>query len=220
MITGFNTDVEYEGRVYHVQTEDKGSQNPVVESLVYSGGEIVGSRRVSYVELVQSSEASEEEVLRRMEGQHQTLIREIRSGRFDPEGPRPYGSLIVSNQSLDEVVLSFLARESAAGRIRIEVTGQEALEEGSKPPLRVRVVAETSNRPVPGARVALKMISTLDRSQDLFCGETDPEGWVEAVLDLPVLQNGRAAILCQAEVGDSSAETQHLLRKREASPGT
>ncbi len=47
MITGFNTDVEYEGRVFHVQTEDKGRTNPVVESLVYSGGEIVASRRAS-----------------------------------------------------------------------------------------------------------------------------------------------------------------------------
>lgn len=218
MITGFNTDVEYEGRVFHVQTEDKGQANPVVESLVYSGGEIVGSRRASYLELVQSPQYSETEVLRRMEGQHQALIRDIRNGRFDPEGPKPYGSLIVSNGSLDEVVLDFLARESTFERIRIEFAGEDALEEGSKPPLRVRIVAESSNLPVPGARVALKMISTHDRSQDLFSGETDPEGWVEAVLDLPVLADGRAAILCQAEVGNSSAETQRLLRKREASP--
>ena len=44
MITGFNTDVEYDGRTFHVQTEDRGQRNPVVESLVYSGGEIVATR--------------------------------------------------------------------------------------------------------------------------------------------------------------------------------
>jgi hypothetical protein len=40
MITGFNTDVKYRGVVYHVQTEDKGTTNPLIETLIYKGGEI------------------------------------------------------------------------------------------------------------------------------------------------------------------------------------
>ena len=52
MITGFNSDVKYKGLVYHVQTEDKGRTNPVVESLVYARGEILYSRRTSYQDLV------------------------------------------------------------------------------------------------------------------------------------------------------------------------
>ena len=40
MITGFNTDVPYRGEVYHVQTEDKGTDNPMVESLIYSGARL------------------------------------------------------------------------------------------------------------------------------------------------------------------------------------
>ena len=48
MITGFNTDVEYNGRIYHVQTEDRGSSNPVIESLVYAGGEVLASVRTPY----------------------------------------------------------------------------------------------------------------------------------------------------------------------------
>jgi hypothetical protein len=43
VITGFNTDVKYRGVVYHVQTEDKGTQNPLIETLIYKGGEILGS---------------------------------------------------------------------------------------------------------------------------------------------------------------------------------
>ena len=41
MITGFNTDVKHDGSVYHVQTEARGRDNPVLESLVYVGGTIV-----------------------------------------------------------------------------------------------------------------------------------------------------------------------------------
>ena len=58
MITGANTDVEYEGRTYHVQTEDKGRENPVVESLIYCQGEILGTRRHDYTEEMAESWAA------------------------------------------------------------------------------------------------------------------------------------------------------------------
>ena len=48
VITGFNTDVKYKGVVYHVQTEDKGAANPLIETLIYKGGEILGSRRLVF----------------------------------------------------------------------------------------------------------------------------------------------------------------------------
>ena len=41
VITGFNSDVKYRGLVYHVQTEDKGQVNPLIETLIYRGGEIL-----------------------------------------------------------------------------------------------------------------------------------------------------------------------------------
>lgn len=218
MITGFNTDVEYEGRTFHVQTEDKGRGNPVVESLVYSGGEIVASRRASYAELARSAEYSEAEVLKRMEAQHQALIRDIRNGRFDPEGPKPFGAQIVSNRTFDEVVMAFLVQEAAGERIRIDLEGSELLEEGARPLLRVRVLSDASNRPVAGAHVAFKLISTLERPQEMFSGETDGDGWLEAALDVPLLPGGNAAVLCQAEIGDSNAEIRRLVRKRPAAP--
>jgi len=108
MITGFNTDVDYDGRIFHVQTEDKGRQNPTVESLVYSRGEIVASRNTSYDEFNASEEYNEDEVMARMERQHQALIREILNGKFESDGPKPFGHNIISNRSLDEVVTEFL----------------------------------------------------------------------------------------------------------------
>ena len=45
VLTGFNTDIKHSGTTYHVQTEDKGRGNPLVESLVYTSGEILYTRR-------------------------------------------------------------------------------------------------------------------------------------------------------------------------------
>lgn len=108
MITGFNTDIEFNGRVYHVQTEDRGLDNPIVESLVYSGGEIVTACKTSYAELIESDTYTEGQVLTRMEVQHRDLIREIRNGEFDKDGLKPFGHGIVTNRTLDEVVAAFL----------------------------------------------------------------------------------------------------------------
>ncbi len=109
MITGFNTDVKYRGVVYHVQTEDKGTANPLIETLIYKGGEILGSRRLPYGELVKNHD--EAAITKLMEDQHKAMIMEVKRGRFDPN---PEATQI-EDLSLDELVLAYLASRAAAG---------------------------------------------------------------------------------------------------------
>lgn len=211
MVTGFNTDVQYEGRVFHVQTEDKGRENPVVESLVYTGGEIVTSRKTSYADAVNGSDFSEAEVQRRMESQHQAIIREILSGRFDPEGPKPFGYNIITNRSLDEVVLEFLGTDVGLERIRLEMGEHQTLREGAVVKLRLRVMADQSERPVAAAKVAAKLISTKDKPRELFSGSTDSQGWVEATFEIPALLGANAAVLFQAQASGKNVEIKQLV---------
>ena len=108
MITGFNTDVKYKGVVYHVQTEDKGTANPLIETLIYKGGEILGSRRLPYQGLVKIGD--EPAITRLMEDQHKGMIQEVKRGRFEPGGERT----MMEDLSLDEIVLAYLASRVAA----------------------------------------------------------------------------------------------------------
>ncbi len=66
MITGHNTDVEYKGQVYHVQTEDKGLNNPIIESLIYQKGKILGSKQTPYADLLEAG-AGEKDIQERLE---------------------------------------------------------------------------------------------------------------------------------------------------------
>ena len=121
MITGFNTDVENNGCTYHVQTEDRGLDNPIIESLVYTGGEIVASRKTPYADLIASGCYSEEALIKRMEAQHLELMREIHNGKFSAEETRkPFGHAIVTSRSFDEVVATFLREQIDSGGIRFE----------------------------------------------------------------------------------------------------
>lgn len=114
MITGFNTDIDFEGELYHVQTEDKGLANPVIETLVYSGGQIVCARKSSYAGLIASGTPEESAIHERMEAQHRDVIREIRDGTLTREDLEPFGWRVVSNKSFDEVVRAFLEEEASA----------------------------------------------------------------------------------------------------------
>lgn len=82
VITGFNTDIEHEGVVYHVQTEDKGLDSPLILSLVYSGGAILASKRSRYEDLIAAG--FDEEVLsQRLKRQHRLICAAINAGRLE-----------------------------------------------------------------------------------------------------------------------------------------
>jgi hypothetical protein len=109
VITGFNTDVKHRGLVYHVQTEDKGKDNPLIETLIYKGGEILASRRLPYSELVKDRDAASEKAISSlMEEQHKAMILEVKRGKFAPPEEQAAEDL-----SLDEIVLSYLAARAA-----------------------------------------------------------------------------------------------------------
>jgi hypothetical protein len=142
MITGFNTNVRYRGRVFHVQTEDSGHSRPHVISHVYHGGTILASEKREYAEHL-GDEDLPGVVRRLMEEQHKVMVSRLKGGDYDAligerladaEGsgdappaaatgeasaPRAFGEGLVSEQPLDEMILEYLvdkARDRAAAR--------------------------------------------------------------------------------------------------------
>lgn len=109
MITGFNTDVSYGGEVFHVQTEDKGIQSPIILSLVYRAGTILAAKRTAYDRMIQNGIVDEQALAQMLSKQHQLLVAAIKSGKSDklaelsrqrheqksgtvsPAGPQPGG---------------------------------------------------------------------------------------------------------------------------------
>jgi hypothetical protein len=82
VLTGFNTDVEHDGVIYHVQTEDKGLSTPLILSLVYTGGAILASKRSPYQDLI--DQGFDEDVLaERIKRQHRLICAAIAAGRVE-----------------------------------------------------------------------------------------------------------------------------------------
>ncbi len=81
VITGFNTDIEFQGITYHVQTEDKGLATPLILSLVYNRGTILASKRSPYDDLLKNFD--EKILSERLQKQHQLICAAIRAGRIE-----------------------------------------------------------------------------------------------------------------------------------------
>jgi hypothetical protein len=210
MVTGFNTDVEHEGRLYHVQTEDKGVDNPIIETLVYRGGEILAARRSSYADLKPAG-LDETVIAGRIETQHNQVIADVRAGRFEVKRARPFGEGIVSNRSFDEVVLDFLKSEMGPDPLVVSVVRAPVFAAGSAGRLEVLVTRAHSGDGVRDAEVKVRLITTAGRPQPLGQGRTDESGLAALELSIPEIGRGSAALVVQALAGKDSAETRQAV---------
>ena len=82
MIPGYNHNVKYKDRVFHVQTEDSGLQNPHIITHLFVGGNILATKKASYTDIVKS-ENLPELVRDMMEEQHKQMLRNLVNGTYD-----------------------------------------------------------------------------------------------------------------------------------------
>ena len=241
MITGYNTDVKHRNRVFHVQTEDKGASNPCVESLIYVGGEILATRRVSYTELLQNGR-DDQAIQELMEQQHRTMIAAIQRGKFDspnggvrPAEVRPAeepkrapaespGEATVGpgagtagqtagDRTLDQVILDYLAAELTHEQLEVAVTAPAELLAGRPAQITLKAQSSVSRQPVAGASVQIRILSTVARPAVVFQGKTAADGSCAAAFSVPALQDGSAAAVVRVVAQMGSTEFKYPVKK-------
>ena len=332
MITGFNTDVKHETKVFHVQTEDRGIANPVVESLVYVGGEILLSKKSPYKDLITGDRVDEKALREMMDLQHRRVIEAVRRGRLDkgkigeapsdwaddtlphpervspaalaavsailsappepfpgdrpaaarprvttsaampaygapvpstpaappaappreapaaavaaaaaaPAAPRPFATAApmaarpVSGaapaasaaagpakpksgaglRSLDQVIVDYLASEAASEHLEIAVTTDGDLMSGDTVTITVKASTSLTERPLAGAHVSMRVVSTVRPPQILFRGVTGADGVVASACVLPDIGTGNAALIIAASSSLGNNEIKQLIKKK------
>jgi ribosomal protein L12E/L44/L45/RPP1/RPP2 len=134
MLTGYNTDFKFQGKIFHVQTEDGGLNSPSITSLLYHQGAILASRKTSYADIIKA-DCLEEVVRELMMEQHKQMIRDLMQGKLEIAGAVPAAATSPApaaqpaplkaaapaksqppkeepkEKSLDDIILEFLAQE-------------------------------------------------------------------------------------------------------------
>lgn len=212
MITGFNTDVKHAGRVFHVQTEDKGESNPKIESLIYVGGQILDSIRFDYFEKIVDG-FDEALITQLMEDQHRRVIRDIKVGKYD-DGEDASLDDLLSKKTLDEVVLAYLNNSSTRDEmiLVLEDEGQE-FRSGSKIHLKLSAMARNSGDPISRVKVMVKILSTQQEPTLVTEGYTDGAGVFETAFSIPELSDGTFTLNIEGEHGEyESADIKYVIR--------
>ena len=223
MITGYNTDVEYGGVTYHVQTEDKGLQAPMILTLLYAGGAILASKRTPYDDLVASG-FSEDVLRKRLERQHKLICAAVHAGRIEdlkrmgerePAVPQKDAALPSTEPEPATVTQSTNAAITIGAEeegFTVKLLEEPDLRGGSSITLKLVVGRVTDRRldPINGARVKVTTLGT-SFSPTSVTSLTDENGVAEVPVSLPVFASGRAAILVQAEAGVETAELRRII---------
>ena len=237
MITGYNTDVEYEGVVYHVQTEDKGLQSPIILSLVYIGGAILASKRAPYDDLIASG-FDKQVLAERLQRQHKLICAAVLAGRIEdlkrmserdgpsaapvqaiPEEPPPPRPVLVeppappSEASVETVPAPPDVDTVETESLSVRLLDEPELLGGRSIVLKVLVdrKAHFVRTPAEHVKVTVRTLGTAFGPNKMQTS-TDSNGLAVVSLTLPDFQTGRAAILIRAEDGKGhSAELRRIV---------
>lgn len=212
MITGFNTDIKYRGQVYHVQTEDKGMGNPVIESLVYKGGEILATRRHSYKEKLDEG-CADSDLTKLMEDLHKKVIFEIQSGKMDlVKEPTMFDA--PEDKGLDDLVIDYIAGAESQEKIKIKLPDQLEILPGVMSEFVVSTRKSITHEPVQGAKVAVNLIAS-GRAHPLFDGVADKLGKITARFLVPDSVGDEALLVISSSTPDGAHdECQQIIRRR------
>jgi hypothetical protein len=243
LITGFNTDIKHNEKVYHVQTEDKGVANPCIESLVYVGGEILASKKTSYAEQLKTG-VDEKWIGGLMEQQHRTMIAAIKRGRFDQPAdttksgtpvlpPRAAGTIAAEHQpgvvfeeaappaatvseekTLDQVIIDYLASEAESEHLELALLNQVDFVAGAPLELRVAARKSLSQSPIPAASIEVKVISTVEPPRVIFRGKTAADGTATVRCTIPAFRDGTAAVIISAHSAIGNDEVKQLVKRK------
>lgn len=234
MITGFNTDIRHNDKVYHVQTEDKGVANPYIESLVYVGGEILASKKTSYAEQLKTG-VDDKWIGGLMEQQHRTMIAAIKRGRFEsPAEPTKSGQTrtpatlaqdgaaalldaavpVDEDRTLDQVIIDYLASEAESEHLELSLLNEIDFFAGAPIEMRVAARKSLSQAPIPAAAIEVKVISTVEPPRVIFRGKTSADGTATIRCNIPLFREGTAAVIISAQSAIGNDEVKQLVKRR------
>ena len=119
MLVGYNTNIPYKEKTYHVQTEDNGKNNPVIVTLLYSQGAILASKKTSYADII-SEPDYERKVRELMKAQHKVMIKELIAGKYTGDQKAETEEAKAKAKAEVKVEVQEESKEKAKVKVKVE----------------------------------------------------------------------------------------------------
>jgi len=206
MLFGHNSNVKAGDTTYHVQTEDRGASNALIDTTVYFRGRVLHRRTNNYFDLLPLNPDHEQALKVRLDEQHRTVVEEIRTGALHLALPQ-------DDKSASQTPAALPAQASQV--LLLELINAKTWLSGKRALLQVAVRNQT-NRAVEGAQVTVRVDGAAEISE--YSAETGPFGNAQFEFDMPRLAGAEPALVIEASHGIARGHLRFQLRTKPRVP--
>jgi hypothetical protein len=207
MLFGHNTNVKVGEITYHVQTEDRGASNALIDTTVYFHGRVLHRRTNNYFDLQPLNAKNEKSLKHRLDEQHRAVVEELRTGALHlplPQESKSSAATGVSNAAAVPKVLTLVLINS-----RTWLAGKRAT-------LDVSVQNRESGEAVNHAHIVVRIDGAADSNE--FTAETGIDGRAQLEFDMPRVSGAESALVIDAIDGEAKGHLRFQLRARPKVP--
>jgi hypothetical protein len=216
MLFGHNSNVTVNGTMFHVQTEDRGAANAVIDTTVHCRGRVMYRRKASYLDLLPLNADSEQALKLRLDEQHRTVIGELRSGVLQLAPPQVPAAPPAPAGGPPPPAKIAPAATSAARPIAVELMNARTWLAGGRATLQVAVRHKEGGTGIAGARITARIDGAAERTE--FSADTRASGQALLEFNMPRLTGNEPALVIEAAFGSTREQLRFQLRAKPKVP--
>ena len=128
--------------------------------------------------------------------------------------PGTKSPLAESDRSLDQMVLEYLVSEDVPDDVDLTLSPTPDFVAGRSVQTKLKATSGSPARPLAGASVSVRILSTSARASTAFQGKTASDGSCFLSFMVPAFPNGNAAAVIRVTGGRASSEVQYSIKKK------
>jgi len=199
MVFGHNTNVTVGADTLHVQTEDRGAEQAIIDTTVHWKGRVLHRRTNHYQDLLPLDSGKEMTLKARVDAQHRAVVRELRSGALrigiPPAAAAPAAK----------------TRRGAPARLQVDLTNARTWLSDRNATLLIWV-RDSAGNPVVNAAARVRVEGAPGRPE--FSAETGDAGLATLRFEMPRLDGGEAALVIEAAHNGAQGQLRFELRAK------
>jgi hypothetical protein len=128
--------------------------------------------------------------------------------------PGTKSPLAESDRSLDQMVLEYLVSDEVPEDVDLTLSPTPDFVAGRSVQTKLKATSGSPARPLAGASVSVRILSTSARASTAFQGKTASDGSCFLSFMVPAFPNGSAAAVIRVTGGRASSEVQYSIKKK------
>jgi hypothetical protein len=207
MLFGHNTNVKAGETTYHVQTEDRGTANALIDTTVYFSGRVLHRRTNNYFDLLPLNPDREQALKLRLDEQHRAVVEELRSGALHLALPREEKPVAPAPPAS--------AASSVSTVLKLELLNAKTWLTGKRALLQV-AVRDHASQLLDGAIVTARVEGAAVPTE--LSTVTGALGRAQLDFEMPSLSSPEAAVVIEAFKGNAKGHLRFQLRAKPRVP--